>query len=192
MNDDFELSGQSSEAALEAAADSYALGHGGGYGGPISHPAGGGYGAGYGGGRDIGSSYLQATIDSASPARLRLMLLERGAEVAAALSDGYRTGELKGACEMSTRLFDILSESLSGVTGSDNVIEKKACDQVADLYVFLMQHLLAAESISDSVAVTEIAAVLQVEAETWRMACAVETDANTRTASGGAGLNFRA
>lgn len=161
------------DAANEAAAERYAIGH---IGGPTHS----------------GSSYLQATVDSASPARLRLMLIERGVEVATALSDGYRTGENTGSNDLSIKLFDILSELLTGVTGSTNKKEGEICDQVADLYVFLMQHLLAAEQISDSSSVTEIAAVLQIEAETWRMACAVETDTHTRMTSGGAGLNFTA
>lgn len=120
------------------------------------------------------------------------MLIERAVEIATSLSDDYRTGAASGETESSMRLFDILSELLSGVTGSTDSRENQTCDQVADLYVFLIQHLIAAEKISDSTAVTEIAAVLQVEAETWRMVCATETEQSTRTASGGAGLNFTA
>ena len=143
-------------------------------------------------GPTTGDSYMQSTVTSASPARLRLLLIERAQQIATTLSDDYRTGAAKGSTEASGRLFDILSELLSGVTGSTDPAESKACDQVADLYVFLIQHLLAAEEIGDSTAVTEIAAVLGVEAETWRLVCANESDSQSRTVSGGAGLNFTA
>ena len=44
-------------------------------------------------------------------------------------------------------------------------------------YVFLLKHLLFAEQKSDVASVEEIRAVLQVEAETWRLACANELPA---------------
>lgn len=144
-------------------------------------------------------SYLQATVATASPARLRLMLIERSIEVAARLADRWRHGANenesgRGGDELVLRLFELLNELLSGVTGHGEVGLNR---QVADLYVFLIQHLLQAETRRDPAAVDEIRTVLQVEAETWRLVCAREAGAPRPHADlrGGAavgGLNVEA
>ncbi|GAA5504743.1 flagellar protein FliS [Novipirellula caenicola] len=123
--------------------------------------------------------YLESSIQHATPARLRLMLLERSVEVARVLANAWRTQpEKKGCNEYSLKLLDLLTELLSGITGNEEV-----CVQVADLYVFLSKHLLLAEQSSDADAIDELRQVLEVEADTWRMVCANETLAKV---SGGA------
>ncbi len=128
-----------------------------------------------------GQEYLDANIQTASPARLRLMLIERGVEVARQLSDAWRgpsplenhdsSGQASAAAnEYSLKLFEILNELLSGVTGDKDEI----CRKVADLYVFLTKHLITAEEVRDADAIDEIRLVLETEAETWRMVCVNE------------------
>lgn len=126
--------------------------------------------------------YLEATIQTAPPARLRLMLLERAVGVAGSLLERWRKQPGQpGANEQSLKLLDLLNELLSGVTADSGEVGQ----QVADLYIFLIQHLIAAEENSDAGAVEEIAVVLQTEAETWRMVCAQQTE----SASGAGGGN---
>ncbi|WP_372718388.1 flagellar export chaperone FliS [Novipirellula sp.] len=123
--------------------------------------------------------YLESSIQHATPARLRLMILERSVEVARVLANAWRTQpEKKGNNEYSLKLFDLITELLSGVTSKEGV-----CNQVADLYVFLAKHLLLAEQNSDADAVDELREILEIEADTWRMVCANETLAKMPAAS---------
>ena len=118
-----------------------------------------------------GHHSLRATIETASPARMRLMLIERSVEVAQGLAGNWRAGREAGVNASSLRLLELLTELLRGVRGGTDT-ENRLGRQVADLYVFLIQHLLVAEQQSDSDAIDEIRMVLEAEAETWRMVCA--------------------
>lgn len=149
-----------------------------------------------GGGLDPrhGERYLDATVGTASPARLRLMVIERAVEVAGSLAESWRhQSGPPGISDQSLKLFELLNELLGGITGDSGEVGQK----VADLYVFLIQHLLAAEETGDAGAVEEIAVVLQTEAETWRMVCANENQPSGRAGSDAAppasgGLNLHA
>lgn len=134
--------------------------------------------------------YLESIVQAASPARLRLMLIERAIDVAGKLVTTWRAGEQPGTNEHSVTLLDLLNELLSGVTGGQQTQEKQICGQVSDLYVFLIQHLVAAERSTDATAIDEITAVLHVEAETWRAVCAQANQHTTSNVS--AGLNLQA
>ncbi|MEM1226605.1 MAG: flagellar protein FliS [Planctomycetota bacterium] len=114
--------------------------------------------------------YLESMIATASPAKLRLMLIERAVEVARHLASVWRETHGRGTNEHSLKLLELLSELLSGVT--DESVE--VCQSVADLYVFLCQHLIAAETTGDADSIDEVRLVLETEAETWRMVCARE------------------
>ncbi|WDQ15238.1 flagellar protein FliS [Rhodopirellula sp. P2] len=146
-------------------------------------------------GRRRGDAYLESMVQTASPARLRLMVIERAVEVSRHLAHHWNSQPGKrGTNEYSLKLLELLSELLSGVT--DNSVE--VCRTVADLYVFLCQHLIAAEQNGDASMIDEIRLVLETEAETWRMVCAQEgTDkspSNKRIAevlSGSGGLNLQ-
>lgn len=152
------------------------------------------------GASDGGESYLAASVGTASPARLRLMLIERAAEIAETLRRVWG-GESQGGSEDPAgrqaflKLLELLNELLAGVSrGGDQTLNR----QVADLYVFLLQHLLAAEQTKDPFSIQEIATVLGIEAETWRLVCAREStpDANARPDAANeaapSGLNFQA
>ncbi|MEO9591993.1 flagellar export chaperone FliS [Rhodopirellula bahusiensis] len=145
-------------------------------------------------GRRSGDAYLESMVQTASPARLRLMLIERAVEVSRHLANHWNSQPGKrGTNEYSLKLLELLSELLSGVT--DDSVE--VCRTVADLYVFLCQHLIAAEGNGDSTMIDEIRLVLETEAETWRMVCAREgdkTSSNKRVSevlSDGGGLNLQ-
>jgi flagellar protein FliS len=121
------------------------------------------------------TGYLETTVQSASPARLRLMLIERGIETAARLIISWQDKQLLGSNEHSLRLLDLINELLSGVRGGTTSTEQELCQRIADLYVFLAKHLIAAEQYSDHQAIAEIKLVLETEAETWRAVCALQT-----------------
>ncbi|WP_153556792.1 flagellar export chaperone FliS [Roseimaritima sediminicola] len=112
--------------------------------------------------------YLEQSVLNATPARLRLMLIERGVQVAQSLA-AMPADQIDQVAftDMTLRLRDILGELLSGVKQGDLEVAK----QVADLYVFLLQHLTAAEQQHDPATWSEIATVLEIERETWQLAC---------------------
>jgi flagellar protein FliS len=146
-------------------------------------------------GRRSGDAYLESMVQTASPAKLRLMLIERAVEVSRHLAHHWNSQPGKrGTNEYSLKLLELLSELLSGVT--DKSVE--VCRTVSDLYVFLCQHLIAAEKNGDSSMIDEIRLVLETEAETWRMVCAQEgTDKSAsqkriaNVLSDGGGLNLQ-
>jgi flagellar protein FliS len=127
-----------------------------------------------------GEQYLESTVRTASPARLRLMLIERAVDVAECLSNVWREKQQLGANEHWIKLLDLLNELLGGVVGGKTDGENVVCQKVADLYVFLSKHLVAAEPSSDANSIDEIKAVLEVEAETWRAVCAMELPRQSR------------
>lgn len=118
-----------------------------------------------------GRRYLQGTVGTASPSKLRLMLIERAAEIAGGLASSWSDGPSTEASQGSLRLLEILTELLDGITAQGDLDLNR---RVADLYVFLIQHLVAAESAADAATAREIETVLRIEAETWRAVCARE------------------
>ena len=152
------------------------------------------------GASDGGESYLAASVGTASPARLRLMLIERAVEIAEKLQRVWGEAsqpspEDPDGRQAFLKLLDLLNELLAGVSrGGDQALN----GQVADLYVFLLQHLLAAEQTKDPFSIQEISTVLGIEAETWRLVCGRESTPDTNARPEVAkdavsnGLNFQA
>lgn len=122
--------------------------------------------------RSARDEYLENAVRSASPARVRLMLIDRAIEVSGALAIKYREGG-NGSNEHSIHLLDLLGELLGGVANHGNTL----CTQVADLYVFMCQELVRAEVTSDPAKVDSIQDILRIDAETWRAVCANEQPA---------------
>ncbi len=115
------------------------------------------------------SNYLESLVKSAPPARLRLMLIEKGIGLCLVISDRIKASTVKVVWdEQSLHLFDVLNELLSGVSSDDIPVTR----QVADLYVFLLQHLNKAITVGDYSMIDELRLVLETEAETWRLVCA--------------------
>ncbi len=116
--------------------------------------------------------YLESMIRDASPAKLRLLLIERAVGLCQAISTRWRAVRPEvGSDEQTLHLRDILTELLAGVGKSDLPVAL----QVADLYVFLSQHLTTAEMQRDVTMIDEIGLVMQTEAETWRIVCETAT-----------------
>ncbi len=145
---------------------------------------------------NTGDQYLDAAVRMASPAKLRLMLLERSVAVCDTLAEDWRKKEMLGANEYSITLVDLLNELLSGVAGSETKSEVKLCQQVSDLYVFLLKHVVIAEQHSDPEAIDEIRLVLETETETWRAVVAMQSKSTespeSQITSSSGGISFSA
>ncbi|MGV3483322.1 MAG: flagellar export chaperone FliS [Planctomycetaceae bacterium] len=120
--------------------------------------------------------YLENAVRNASPPRLRLMLIERAVGLCQSISQRWKEQRPADGCDEQTlQLRDIMTELLAGVGKSDLPLAL----QVADLYVFLSQHLTSAEMSGDVSMIDEICLVLQTEAETWRLVCETTSRAAT-------------
>ncbi len=133
-------------------------------------------------GVDSGERYLEAAVHTASPARMRLMLIERAIGVSDALAASWRDGSKPGPNEYYIRLLELLNELLDGIKGGSSEGENDLCRTVADMYVFLCKHIVAAESTNDADAIAEVKTVLEVDCETWRAVCAQEQPADANAA----------
>lgn len=122
-----------------------------------------------------GDRYLASAIETASPARIRLMLIERACEISDGVADDWAEGENLGVNERTVRLLEILTELLEGVRAGVGQAQNDLCIRIADLYVFLIQHLVRAELRKCPTSMREIHRVLETELETWRLICAQET-----------------
>jgi len=122
--------------------------------------------------------YLENLVRSAPPAKLRLLLIERGVGLCESIGARWRAQKPEiGGDEQTLHLRDIMTELLSGIGKSDIPV----AIAVSDLYVFLSKHLTDAELMGDVTMIDEIGVVLQTEAETWRIVC--ETMAAAKNAS---------
>ena len=126
------------------------------------------------------NQYLETAVRTASPAKLRLMLLERAVGLCQVIARRWREKQPEfGYDEQTITLRDILTELLAGVGKS----ELPVALQVADLYVFLTKHLTSAEMMRDVTMIEEIQIVLETEAETWRIVCETATQNAHRQAT---------
>ncbi len=113
--------------------------------------------------RDI-NPYLQQEVLSASPVRLRWMLITRAKELCEGVASLWRDGENALGDQWSLRVREILGELLAGVTSAN-----PASIQVADFYLFLLKMLSEAESSRDFKKLDNLKNLLAYEADTWQL-----------------------
>lgn len=117
--------------------------------------------------RPANDQYLRNTVLTASPARLRLMLLDRSVGLVDAILEYRRRDPQTLTDERTLTLRDILGELLSGVSRDSNDLTVR----IADLYVFLLQELTRAEQEPGLERIESIGKILRIEQETWRQVC---------------------
>ena len=66
-----------------------------------------------------GEKYLDAVVRTASPAKLRLMLIERAVGVSESLEVSWRENPGQGANEQSLKLFELINELLASGCGGN-------------------------------------------------------------------------
>lgn len=113
--------------------------------------------------RDI-NPYLQQEVLSASPIRLRWMLICRAKDLCDGVEWLWREGQNTLGDQWSIRIREILGELLSGV-GDGNPVSSR----VADFYLFLLKVLSEAEQSRDLERIGTLKDLLAYEADTWQM-----------------------
>ena len=111
--------------------------------------------------------YLETQVATATPQRLRLMLIEaamRKAEQTALAWDDERDEE---AYEAAYRCLEIVTELIAGIRPDDNPVTIA----VLDIYLFLFQHLSEAIDERSSAKMLAVQGVLAEERITWQKLC---------------------
>lgn len=111
--------------------------------------------------------YLQTMVLTASPAKLRHLLLERAVTLTELIQENRLRRPDNLVDERTVTLRDILGELLSGVKRSTDSLS----GTVADLYVFLLQELTLAEREPGLERIASIGHILEIEQETWKQVC---------------------
>ena len=111
----------------------------------------------------VANPYLEQEVLSASPAKLRWLLIDKSIKLSQVVGELWRTGDVAWADQWSLRLREILNELLGGIHGQDAVAKR-----VSDLYVFKIQLLTEAELTRDIAKLGQLRDLLEIDAETWR------------------------
>lgn len=114
--------------------------------------------------QDETNPYLEQDVLSASPAKLRLMLISRAEELCNLVEFLWQGGKDQEASGWLLRVREILGELLGGVQDKTNPASK----EVTDLYIFMLQLLTSAEQTSSSTKLAQLKSLLVIEKETWR------------------------
>ncbi|HRF00746.1 MAG TPA: flagellar protein FliS [Pirellulaceae bacterium] len=121
--------------------------------------------------RSARDAYLENEIRTATPQRLRLMLLDGAIRFCLTAKDALASSRDDDADRAFDRAHQILAELLSGIRPGYDVGR-----QVASLYVFLIRELSAARSQRSTDTLDGLIEVLEIERETWRQVCESVTD----------------
>lgn len=117
---------------------------------------------------DARESYLESQVMTATPQKLRLMLIDgalRFLTAAQAELDGDARPDV--VSEMLTRGRAVISELLSSVRGDNDEVGK----QLVSLYLYLFQTLTEVQLQHRTEKLPEVLGILEIERETWRQVC---------------------
>jgi len=113
--------------------------------------------------RDI-NPYLQQEVLSASPIRLRWMLITRAKELCEGVEALWNDGQTNVGDQWALRIREILGELLAGVADGNPASQK-----VADFYTFLLAKLSTVQQIRDIESLRTLHDLLAYEADTWQL-----------------------
>lgn len=108
--------------------------------------------------------YLQQEVLTASPVRLRWMLISHAKDLCEGVESLWSKGENALGDQWLLRVRDILGELLSGVTDAN-----PASSQVSDFYLFLLKTLSESERSRDLKQLGKLRELLAYEADTWQL-----------------------
>lgn len=112
-------------------------------------------------------SYLEAQVLTATPQRLRLLLLEAAVRFTRQLQEALSEERTSDAVLASDRARQIVAELLGSVERDGTELTQR----VIAIYAYLYQRLANAAADGDSESLREIIDLLEYECETWRLVC---------------------
>ncbi len=112
------------------------------------------------------NAYLRTKVMTASPADLRLMLLDGALKFAEQGKVGLENQDHEAAFDGISRCQAILMELINALKPE---VEPEMCERLASLYTFLYSRLVTAASDRDPAVVEEVLGLLRFEHKTWSM-----------------------
>ncbi len=131
-------------------------------------------------------AYLRTKVMTASPAELRLMLLDGAIRFAEQARRGYEERDFERAFDGTTKAQNILLE-LTNSLRHDQAPE--LCERLAALYTYLYRSLVEASMTRDTAQIDEVVRLLRFERETWQL-CLDKLAAENRNAAEGSGATM--
>lgn len=125
-------------------------------------------------------AYLKTKVLTASPAELRLMLIDGAIRFSEQARRGYESNNLESAFDGTTKAQAILLELINALRPDQ---APELCKRLSALYTFMYTSLVQASSTRDIATVDEVIQLLRFERETWVM-CMGEMTRENRSAAG--------
>lgn len=110
------------------------------------------------------NAYLKTKVVTASPAELRLMLLDGAIRFAEQARAGYEQRNLESALEGTTKCQAILTELMCSLRPERNA---ELCNRLAALYTFMYRRMVEASMSKSAEIAQEVIGLLQYDRETW-------------------------
>ncbi len=110
-------------------------------------------------------AFLRQEVESATPAKLRWLLLQKAHGLTLAVQDLWRQGQVEEAKQWVILIQDIFTELLQGIVDPKHELAR----QQSDLFVFLNKLLLLSGQTQDIQAMESLAEILEIEKDTWEM-----------------------
>lgn len=126
------------------------------------------------------NSYLETQILTATPQKLRLMLIEGALRHGRLALSCWAEQKNELAYDALVRCRDIVAELLGAARPIGSPLER----QVAAIYLFLFRTLAEAQLERSTAKVESVLRVLEVEQETWRQLCEQMPEAPVAEAAG--------
>lgn len=134
---------------------------------------------------DAREKYLKAQVETASPQRLHLMLLEGAIRYARVAENCWQENKEPEARDAIDRCYLIIVEMLSNIGAGGTALGRR----ISSIYLFLFQTAAEIRQQRDDEKLFDLIRVLLIERETWHQVCAkfgatiaASTDAHDRTA----------
>lgn len=112
------------------------------------------------------NAYLRTKVLTASPAELRLMLIDGAIRFAEQGRDGLREKDYEKVYNGISRSQKIIMELINSL---DHEADPELCQRLSGLYTFMYTRLIGASSEKDPSRVDEVLELLRYERETWTM-----------------------
>ncbi|WP_254513168.1 flagellar export chaperone FliS [Anatilimnocola floriformis] len=116
---------------------------------------------------DYRNTYLETQITTATPQKLRLMLIEGAIRFAQQAINAWEEGRGEDGLSALMRSQAVVAELLGSVREDGTPITR----QVIDIYAFLALELHAAEMDADAQRIAGVIRVLQEDRQTWQELC---------------------
>ena len=120
-------------------------------------------------------AFLLQEVESASPSRLRWLLLQKAHGLSIHVRDLWLNGNSDDAQQWLILIQDIFTELLSGIIDPKHQLAK----QQSDLYIFLIKLLVQSGQTQDVHSLNSLTEILAIEKDTWEMLVRREVSGST-------------